>query len=729
MVIVPCVAQTAEGVSVPAEATVESLFDDFVHYARLGRFTTADAFAKALLAHPDADPIDVLGYANRDRKSVETITILIAHSTIGESAARVLELIERGEYEMRKDSARIRANIRKLGGDPQTEYNATRRLAESGEYAIPWMVKTLLDPAQEALWSRVITALPKIGKGAVNPLVYALRVSGGEGSDGVRLNLIHALGKIGYPQAIPYLRGLLVNEATPPATRTAANAAIVQIEALSGRSISGDPANVFFWLAEKYYNEDPSVRANPALDGANVWYWTDESLSATVVTPRVFGSVMAMRCCEEALRLDNNNAEAIALWLAADIRRESRLGMDTESGDPSELASPDDDTRPEGFPRALYFTQAAGPTYAHLVLERAVRDQDAAVALGAIEALRITAGEVSLIGTEDFKQPLVRALQFPDLVVRIRAALALGAALPKSRFAGSQFVVPMLSDALGQTGAREILVIDPVEDTRNHIAGELRSLDAKVIAEATFFQALNRARIEFRSLAAIYVATDVADPGLAEAISELRSEFVYEKLPIIIVTKAKQQLAAEDITKNDPFAEFVRADVDAQALQNGYDLIARRTGQTSMDRDLALGMALEAAETLRRIAIDGRTVFDFGAAEPALIAVLSSTDERLQITAASVLALAHTETAQRSIAHVAMDAGNTDSLRIAAFGSLAESAKNNNSLLEVAQIAELVAIAKDDADLDIRTAASKALGAVNLKTNRASEIIRSFYAG
>ena len=61
MVIVPCVAQTAEGVSVPAEATVESLFDDFVHYARLGRFTTADAFAKALLAHPDADPIDVLG--------------------------------------------------------------------------------------------------------------------------------------------------------------------------------------------------------------------------------------------------------------------------------------------------------------------------------------------------------------------------------------------------------------------------------------------------------------------------------------------------------------------------------------------------------------------------------------------------------------------------------------------------------------------------------------------
>jgi hypothetical protein len=35
-----------------ADATVESLFTDFLHYARLGQFTAADAHAKALLAHP-----------------------------------------------------------------------------------------------------------------------------------------------------------------------------------------------------------------------------------------------------------------------------------------------------------------------------------------------------------------------------------------------------------------------------------------------------------------------------------------------------------------------------------------------------------------------------------------------------------------------------------------------------------------------------------------------------
>ena len=91
---------------------------------------------------------------------------------------------------------------------------------------------------------------------------------------------------------------------------------------------------------------------------------------------------------------------------------------------------------------------------------------------------------------------------------------------------------------------------------------------------------------------------------------------------------------------------------------------------------LGLKVALEATETLRIIAADGRTIYDVRQAEPALIASLSSPEERLQTLVASVLALLPTPTAQRAIAHVAMDDSNTDSLRIAAFGSLAESANS-----------------------------------------------------
>ncbi len=66
---------------------------------------------------------------------------------------------------------------------------------------------------------------------------------------------------------------------------------------------------------------------------------------------------------------------------------------------------------------------------------------------------------------------------------------------------------------------------------------------------------------------------------------------------------------------------------------------------------------------------------------------------------------------------------------MAAFASLAESAKNNANLLDETQVAELVDIAHDDPDLTIRTAGSEALGALNLATNKASEIIRSYHGG
>jgi len=714
------------GVSVPADATVETLFTDFLHYARMGRFTMADAHAKALLEHPDLDPVKLLELSSKDRRSVDTLLIIVENSTIGERAARVLELIQQGEFDRSRDDDRIRANIAQLGGDPQQEFYALRHLADSGEYAIPAMVQTLLDNSKKDLWPRVITALPKVGKAAVNPLVMALRMK----NDDVRLHVIGALGEIGYLQAVPYLQRLVVNPDMPESTKTAAGQAIDRIQAISGRSVEGGCEDQFYVLAVKYYDEDPSVRADERLNKANVWYFDDDLqiLKATVVPQRLFGAIMAMRCCEEALVLAKEKPEAIAQWLAANIRREDRLGMNIESGDPDEMAEPDP-TRPDNFPRALYFTQAAGPIYAHRVLERAVADRDATVALGAIEALRITAGEVSLIGTEDHKQPLVEALRFPDLKVRIRAALALGAALPKSQFAGAHCVVPVLAAALTQEGKQQILVVDADQASLNRVVDELRGGGADVIGETNFLAAMKRARAEFQTVTAIYIATDVSDPGLPTALRALRDEFVYSMVPVVVLAKPGQSLLAEEVASLDDYADFVNAGVAGPGLMDRLAAINARTGHAPLDSDLALSMALESADTLRRIAEDGRTVYDFAQAQPALIGALSSPSEELRITCAAVLALAPTETAQRAIAHVALDPANTKTLRVSAFNSLAESAKNNGHLLEDEQVARLVEIARDDDDLVIRTAASEALGAINLRTNRASEIIRKYYNG
>jgi HEAT repeat protein len=709
-----------------ADSTVEALFKDFLHYARLGQFGAADAHAKALLAHPDLDAVELMELANKDRASVDTLLIIIKHSSISESASRVLELIEKGEFLRRQDLERIQTNIEKLAGNPQQEANAIRHLVDGGEYSIPLLVKALLDPGQSALWPRIISALPKIGKPAVNPLVAALAVDNHD----VRQNLIRALGEIGYPFAVPYLRKVIGDGAAFAETKTAAAAAIARIESLIGRDVPGSAEELFYQFAERFYQDDETVRADPRLDEANVWYWDSagQTLKPVVVPRRIFGPVMAMRCCQEALQLRNDYQDAIALWLAANIRRESRLGFNVENGDPAE-AGEVDRTRPAVFPRALYFTQAAGPRYAHLVLDRAVRERDTAVALGAIEALRITAGESSLIGSEDYKQPLAQCLRFPDQVVRIKAALALGAALPKSQFADSQFVVPVLASTLTQSGRQQLIVVDADQGNANRVMGALRGGDRDVIAETGFYRAMDRARTEFQMVSGVFLSTDLTEPGLAVALEKLRSEFTYTKTPVVVLTKPRQTVMAEDLARVDSLVEIVDAAAADTALEAALERARGRAGHAPLSGEMALSLALRAADTLRSIAVDGRSVYDASVATPSLISALSASDERLQITAASVLALTPLPAAQRAIAHVALDEKNSKSLRVAAFGSLAESAKNNGNLLEEAQVAALVTIAKEDADLTIRTAASQTLGAVNLSNNKASEIIRTYHGG
>lgn len=711
--------------SVRAEATVESLFKDFMHYARIGRFTASRSFAKSLLDHPDLDPVALMKIANRNPKNLENLITIIKNSTIGDEARRVLDLIEEGEHLERQNPERIRENIKLLGGNPQQEFFARKRLADSGEYAIPQLVQVLHDPTKKNLWSRVATALPQIGKAAVNPLVISLAAN----DEHVRQSVIGALAEIGYPQAIPYLLQVVRRDDVSRESRQAAAVAIDRIQEITGRTFPGEPHELFFYLGEAYYNEDAAFRADPRINTANVWYWDaqEQALSRVVVPTKIFGQVMAMRCAEEALLLKNDFTEANALWLSSNVRRESRLAMNVESGDPKEEGEVDATRVPE-FPRALYFTQAAGPRYAHLVLERAVADNDASVALGAIRALRTTAGEASLIGTEDYKQPLVQALRFPDLVVRMRAALALGAALPKSQFSGSQLVMPVLKRSLTQTGRQELMVVDPDEQNANRVVEALRD-DHDTLGGGSFYSTLERVRVEFQVLSGVFVASDVSEPGLPAALTEFRREFVFSKTPVVVLAKPGQRALADELAKADRYVEVVDAVADADTLLAAFQRVRERTGQTPLSADLGLSLAMETTAVLRDMAIDGRTIFDVTEAEPALIAALASDQEPLQIAAADVLALLDRPTAQRSIAHVALEADHTVTLRLAAFAALAESAKRNGNLLEDAQVTELVRFARDESDMVLREAASRTLGAVNLATNQASDIIRKYYGG
>jgi len=699
------------------------LFADFLHNAVLGKFQRADSYAQKLLAnHPD--PLEVLKFADEHTNSLKTLILLVNNVEVSSSANKVLELIHEGELLRRQNPQRIKINIDKLGGDPQTEFHAINRLRESGEYAIPWLVRTLQDKTKARLQNRIIRMLPRMGKEAVNPLVISLAM---DDHDTMQF-VVRTLGEISYPQALPYLLAVLERPSTTAELKEEVNKAIMQIMSSNPAASVGSASDSFLELARQYYTDHGSVKADPRNDFANVWYWAEGRLQRTEVPRTIFNEIMTMRCSEQALKLNPGADQAIGLWLAANIRREAELGMDVESTE-SDPVSAADPTKEDSFPRSAYFARAAGARYCHMVLDLAMEHSEPAVALGAITALRLVAGATNLIGTEDYKQPLVLALTFPDQVVRIKAALALTHALPSEPFAGSDRVMPVITEALSQTGKKYVLVIDPDEQNLNRILNAIRNDQTIVIGEKELYPGLERARRELPTVTSIFLASDLNEPGLASAVATLRENSMFALTPVVLLTGKGTADEANALASSDEGITTLVANASQDQLLSAWQALGFQTGQSKLDQAEALALALDAAESLRKIAFSHSTVYDFSLAEGSLIHTLSSPDEILQTTSASVLALSSNSNAQQAIAKVALNSGNTESLRIAAFNSLAESAKVNGNLLTEDSIDMLIDLAINEPNLTIRSAGSQALGALNLPSNKSGQIIDKFYRG
>jgi hypothetical protein len=244
------------------------------------------------------------------------------------------------------------------------------------------------------------------------------------------------MGGIRYPQSLPYLKYVIEKDESAE-LRALAEQSINQIDP----GAAGVPAaQLFYYSGEQYYDHAESLKPAEDADFGNIWFWDSEvgRLVREKVDRGYFNELMAMRECEWALKADPGFGQAIGLWVAAYFKAES-----------SNVAIPQ--YFGEGHADAFVYATTAGPEYLHQALARGVKDKDAYVALGAVEALAITAGEKSLFYRLGTAQPLVQALSFNDKAVKYSAAIAVAAAGPQQRFGEHKLVVQNLAEAVGES--------------------------------------------------------------------------------------------------------------------------------------------------------------------------------------------------------------------------------------------------------------------------------------
>jgi len=560
---------------------------DFVHYVTIGHSELAKGYAQTIL-RSDPEPVELLALS-REMPEYYQILRRVYESKhdpeLAELIGKVLKVIDRGRSDRSTDAPIVAEEVRRLSTNERGWVMAVKRLQAAGEYAIPYMLDALADSTRKAEYPNIIRALPYIGKDAIRPLAAALQTDNAL----IKGEIIKALGKIGYPQSQGYLKYVVENDKSP------------QIRAMAGTNLAQiDPAAVkkpaallFYKLGEDYYYHAQSFAPQEKADFANMWFWNSQEarLERVEVDRRHFYELMSMRACEWALRSDATFGHAIGLWVAAFFKAESAGVAMPEYFGPAHAD-------------ALVYATTAGVQYLHQALARAVRDNNAYVALGVVEALATTAGEKSLLYQIGAVQPLAEALRFENRAVRYSAAIAIASAGPLEKFAESKLVIANLAQAIGQNA---------------QLGG--------------------------------------GEDGLW-----------------------------------------------SEKVANTY--------------------AVRAAEVMLKLAESRNRVINLSLARKYLEEATNDTRSEIQILAGKVLAYLDSPDAQRAIAVMALIGRNSLKVRIAAFESLAISAKLNANMLVGDVIDGIYAlISSERTDPDLRTAAAAAYGALNLPSLKVKDLI------
>ena len=135
--------------------------------------------------------------------------------------------------------------------------------------------------------------------------------------------------------------------------------------------------------------------------------------------------------------------------------------------------------------------------------------------------------------------------------------------------------------------------------------------------------------------------------------------------------------------------------------------------------------SIRAARCLGMLSMTRNPVYELGQAVPSLIAVLKDQRDKVRIAAAEALAQFRSPAAQQAIVDLANNAQAGKEVRLAAYAASAESVRMFGNILAEKQVRDVIAVTTGKGDMEIREAAAKVLGALNLPSEKIMELIVS----
>jgi CheY-like chemotaxis protein len=574
---------------------------------------------------------------------------------------------------------------------------------------VPALLRQLTDGRDQGLRLASQDMIRRIGRQAVSPLVEALPHVG---DATVQRIVCDVLGDIGYPHAAPFLLELVMEPSTPSPVRDAARRALSRIGVPAETGLS----NVYALLAQQYFDGHESLIAFPDQDSNNIWRYDQFiGLTPTTVPTPIFGHVMSMRMSVRAIEAHPGNADALSLFVAANLKREIDLpqgSVDPIFGD-------------NQYSAAFYAT-VFGTATCMDVLAMALDRRDTALVRSAIDALAKTTGGSNLFASGQLprmagggnvreRQPLLEAMFYPDRRVQYEAALTLARALPHQGFSGDYAVVPLLASAIRAGGRLFALVVADDPEDRQVLAKRMEDLGYEVVGREGSVAEVRNAIDHAVGIDVVALHMRSAQRA-QQAVNDLRAVPKTSVVPVAILVDVVDVPGLRLQYRADSRVEVLRAGLPPQHFETGVDALLDRASGSRMTEFEAEEYAIAAVTALRSIAISGTPAFDAADAEAALLDALASRSGGMRLLVADVLAMIGTSRAQRGLFHAALGAEGVDQIDL--FARVADSVKRHGNHAQSHHLAGLTDLVANSTGRTAE-AAAEVHGALNLPTGTA----------
>ena len=686
------------------DADQTRLVGDFLHYVLIAKPDLAEAAGRKLFDSgiTDAQLAELVSENDLDDKVDRSLSRGRGMAGVGPMVTEFEKRLEEGRLDLARNQDRIKEAIGMLDGSLRAQMMGKRRLIQAGEYAVPQLLDVLVAAKSAEVELRVTEVIEEIKRQAVLPLCAALP----ELSATVQTKVCRMLAKIGWPTAIPYLLEVATSRQSTPEVK---DAAMTAFRRLGGTST--DVSAAFTALGRKFFSQEQSLIAYPADPANMVWsYGPHSGLVQTPVPTSIFCQVMAMRNARTALAADPTNRMALAVFVAADLRRENQI-----------LAGEIDPFAADAKYTPQFFATAAGSSISRDVLAMAIDANDTALVRDAISALGMTVERGRMVGAGG-RQPLLECLRYPDRRVQYDSALVLGAAMPEKAFAGDNQVVPLLANAIRSDNDSYAVVVASTDEDRNSLSSMLGKAGFVVVASGPGFYDLEAEINRSNGIDLVVVQASAADA--VTAVGQIRNFVGTGATPVLLMSSG-----ADKITMDREFASdratgaFINGGTEAQFQSAVNSLMDVASGGRLTEVD-SMTYTRNALQTLANIALHGKGPYDITAAEPSLLAAMSSISGGMRLLVAEVVSLINSDTSQQALIDAALAASGNEQVSLLDFAaSGARSFGNKSAARQVDALRRLIASSTGDGKSSTADAAGRLYGALNLSTDEAVRLI------